>query len=147
MAWTITNWANADWSDVDILNEFVDAINERSLANAGSGTLADTISAGDDVQIIEEGIGESYLRKVIKKWQFWMESLGNSCAVSHDNGTPRGAGYFHNTAGGIQTYGTLAALFAATDLAHSDFRCYEVHPDDGGSVIYRQIQKGDIIGP
>lgn len=144
MAWTITNWANADWSDVDILNEFVDAINERDSARGGAGNLASTISAGDDAQ----AVGNSPVFENMRAWQVAIESMYNTYfIVSHDAGTPRGAGYWDNKAA-ILKYASLTELFSAAGLSpQTGWRRYTTHPDETGSVAYGQIVAGDIIGP
>jgi len=137
MAWTITNWStNPDWADVDILNEFVDAFNERDHATGGAGAVASAVSAGDDVQV----------RELIHAWQLLVEAAAANFYVSHDSGTPRGAGYWDGEDALIQ-YSTLEGVFSAAGLTQTDWRRYTVHPDAGGTVAYGDFVDGDIIGP
>ena len=72
MAWTITNWANADWAAATSLNEFVDAVNERKLA-LGQGSPFATVNAGDDVQAAI----------FFAAYQAWIEANLGSFVVSH----------------------------------------------------------------
>lgn len=139
MAWTITNWANADWSAAATLNEFVGAVNERKLAVGQAEPFA-TVIAGDDVQAASFFAGiPGYINF---GYQLWIESRYGDFVVSHDAGTPRTGETFDDS-----VYGSLAEVFSAAGLAHSNWRRYTTHPDDGGDVAYGKMQAGDIIGP
>ena len=135
MAWTITTWDDADWSAAATLNEFVDAVNERKLA-AGLGAPFAAVNAGDDVQAAT----------FFTAYQQWIEDNLTSFVVSHDGGVARGGGYYDG-AGTVGAYANLGDIFVATDLAHTNWRRYTTHPDEGGVVAYGQMQAGDIIGP
>ena len=136
MTWTITNWANADWSAAAILNEFINAINERASAAGGGVSSAAAVAVGDDVQRVE----------FFRNLQTWIESYLGAFVVSHVAGVPRSSGCFDNTAS-IDSYANLAAVFSAAGLEYSNWRRYTTHPDEGGGVAYGQMQAGDIIGP
>ena len=135
MAWTITNWANADWSAAATLNEFVGAVNERKLA-MGQGGPVPTVNAGDDVQT----------RSFLLQFQQWAEDSLGSFVAAWAGGEALGAGWYDGAAT-IPHYASLAAVFAAAGLGYSDWRRYTTHPDEAGSVAYGQMQAGDIIGP
>jgi len=139
MPWTITNWANADWSDIAIQNEFVDAFNERKFASLDYIPLP-AIVAGDDVQA----------RGYIYSYQFWLANSqshpGIAFVVSHIHGDPRPAGVYDN-AEEIPFYTSIADIFSAAGKDYSHFRRYTTHPDEGGQVAYGYFQIGDIIGP
>lgn len=139
--WTITNWTgDPDWSAVANINDFEDAIAERVTVKLGPGLPARPFSVGDDVQ------AAVYL---FKTWQERVELCFGPAALwarSHDNGIIRSVDYYDNAAS-IDTCGSLAEGFAATDLANTNWRRYTTHPDDGGSDLGGQCQVGDIIGP
>lgn len=130
MVWTITNWANADWSDAAILNEFVDAVNERADAVGYGIPPVPVVNIGDDVQAVA----------FFLQFQQWIESDLTKFVVSHDAEVKRSAGYYDGRTT-IDTWPNLTAILG------TGWRRYTVHPDQAGGVAYGQMQRGDIIGP
>jgi len=147
MAWTTTTWANYDWAQAAILNEFVGALNERINAAQAHGVSGQypAIVVGEDVQL-------AYYQPTpitmggFRGWQAKISSLASQFVVSHDAGVELAAGYYDGAAT-IPNYANLAALFAAAGVGYTHCRRYTTHPDDGGAVAYGLCVAGDIIGP
>jgi hypothetical protein len=151
--WTDISAGDFDWHDVDLLNEFVAAINERAdlindTAMEGPGT-ADKFTtkvAGEDVQ---DATGV----EKIKEMQDWCLTNCVYFCPNFEYDAPNDeydpADYDGNatiinwTASNFKGY---IAGFAVTPPS-PHFRAYTTHPDDGGAVAYRSIAEGDIIGP
>ncbi len=138
MAGWAVDWStevDGDWTLVANVTDFQKAFNERDQALTGTDKYSPLVIAGDDIQA----------RSLWKGMQSTVAGWGIKFAISHDNGTPRAAEYYDG-APEISVYG-LAEIFSAAGLAHSNWRRYTTHPDDGGSDLGGEMQVGDIIGP
>lgn len=142
MAWSVTDWsANPDWHSAALLNEFVDAVNERGVA-CGVGPLISVVNVGDDVQ---SATG------VIFQCQQTIEGIYSQFIQSHDAGVKRALTYWNGgtTRPDSAHYASLSALFAAAGLSSTSWRRYREAPaSEGGTPEAPGVLTiGDIIGP
>jgi hypothetical protein len=154
MAWSITGngWADADWSAVATVNQFISAVNERWLAAGLSAALViPAVVAGDDVQRGE-------------LWRTLQERVAALCAYfvqSHAaNGTAYADDHYEGLAASdastfLPVWNSADAWQAAglyVDAGTYGFRRATTAPTDWTSntdPAYSRgyVQWGDIIGP
>jgi len=141
--WSVTDWStNPDWASASLLNEFVDAVNERKIAVGQGGPLS-TVQVGDDVQAAGGVLGQV---------QDAIEGMLGSFVVSHDNGTKRQLNFWRNEGGPephTDTYTSVGHLLQAMGVTGSmGWRRYRDAPEsEGGTLETGPFQVGDIIGP
>jgi hypothetical protein len=135
MSWTVTDWsavpATALLQDPTYLDEIYAAIAERQDNNAPTTITANEQTIQD--KTIWQGI------------QTAIESLLVGFVVSHSDGVRFDRDHY-DTAESIPTYADLADLMTCAGLSHTDWRRYTVHPSEGGTPSYGQVEVGDIHG-
>lgn len=141
MAWTVTNWTDADWSQVAAIQDWFTAFNERA-----------SVHSLGDPQVIKNIDGDVQLASWWRTYQQWIANNLHRFVRRYDNSGNKLADGYYNTgiAGALSThvYSSLTDLLTrATGGARTDWRRYTTHPDDAGADLGGVIQSGDIIGP
>ncbi len=147
MGWSVTNWAtNPDWASAALLNEFVDAVNERITALC-IGTPVAAVVAGDDVQKV--GAAPLGPPGPIRACQEAVEAMFTYFVRSHDAGVKRSLDHWDGGAAAVgEGYGDFITLFAAAGLSTTHWRRYVDAPaSEGGTPLTGLQAIGDIIGP
>lgn len=134
MAWSTTTWTPGNIQQY--ADEFFLALNERS------GLFPDELW-----EYQYEALNPGTAIQQYNLWwglQHMIEYIAQYFTISHENGIEKSTPALIQQ---INGYETLADVFAATDLPHSNWRRYTTHPNDGGTVQYGRVQAGDIMGP
>ncbi len=163
--WTITgtDWADVDWADISIMNQFVAAVNERRWAYFGRDRSYALLAGGEDVTF--NGVQSGALWPSLQTMQYAVSPSGvQALAIqSHDiDGTPRTLDYYDSTTKPILHWVTEAICKAAglwVNGSEYGFRRAITMPDDWTDIndpayIWQTTQNnpnimraGDIIGP
>lgn len=131
--WTTTDWADADWAAIAVIQDFVKSVREKQ--SILGQTLMDIPAVGADVQ--DHAFWETLQQWIIDYCPLFQRSHGDD-----------GVEYtFPQTATYPPTMWTLATLCTAAGISGTSFRRYTTHPDDSGTELYGVMQAGDIIGP
>lgn len=149
MGWTDLSTWDGNYQSLDFLNEYIGAVNERARAMDRSRVpfLSNYINPTTSGYPLV-GPGWSYW---LAMFQGYISTLMNSNGfIKHldDNGQPL-ANVDGSTDGlsylNAWTLEKAAPIFTGVPGATS-FRRYNVHPDEGGQLMFGSLTAGDIVG-